>query len=1178
MANITGTAANNALVDTSGDDTIDAQGGNDTITVTSGRDTVDGGTGLDLLTVSYAALTVAIMNNGESQFNEASGLGATSVTFSNIERFNISTGSGDDTIRTFVRNSFSDSIVTSGNDLINGGAGNDRLAGGGGNDFIRGGAGDDILDGEGSLTGLFDGSVQTLTFTGDDRLLGDAGNDTLYGGSGDDTLEGGADNDFLDGDAYAFTVRDGSLFGSGVTITPTDVDASTGTHDDSLLGGAGADTLVVRFGRDTVDGGAGLDTLVVDYEAATFGVINNGEFQFNSATGLSATSVQFDNVERFDVTTGSADDNIRTFVRDSFDNGAIVSGNDVIRTNGGNDRAGGGDGADLIYGGDGNDSLDGDGALIGKVGGFGGSRMTWVFSGDDMVFGEGGDDTLFGGLGSDMLDGGIGNDSLYGDAYGYTATDGSVLGGPSSTIFATDVDPTAGTTIDTLNGGDGADVLYTRFGADIIDGGAGTDTLVYDRTGATTAMTVDITTGAGMSTDGVAFSSIEQLRAVGGSGDDVFTGGAGDDTFRGGAGSDVINGGGGNDTATLNLQNEAGADSINLGTGDDTVNVSAVAARQIRVTFTSSEAGNGNAFDSNGSPQQDGGLAVRLQAEDADGNLTGLITRTDDEGITFVDPAFGATFDVRDLVTGAARGDQFRAVILGTSAGDVINGMATPDYINGGMGNDVINGGTSDDFLVGGAGDDTLTGGDGSILDGNDTFLGGGGNDTLFGGFGNDIAIFNSSTDGADTVNLGAGADTVNVAGAAGQIRLTFTSSEVGNNNANDSNTMANQDGGLAVRFQREDGGDGLSGPVSRSDDEGITFVAGAGLTFDVRDLVSGAQRGNQFRTVTLGTSLGDTFLGTAEADYINAGMGDDTVSGGLGADFLVGGAGIDTLNGDDGDDSFIGGGSGDFIFGGVGNDTANGGDGNDRIDGGTGADSLLGEAGDDVLIGGLGNDALNGGDGSDTADFSGAAGVVNVNLNATGAQNTGSGSDTLTSIENVIAAGGNDKLTGNALANSLDGGAGNDTLSGQDGADMLKGGLGNDSLFGGDGDDVLIGGEGRDIMQGNFGADTFVFTSLADSVVGAGRDVVADFTRGTERLGPDLIDLRQIDAVTGGSDDAFAFVGASAFSGVAGQLRVFTQNATTMVIEGDVNGDGVADFQIGVSTGLTLQASDFLL
>ncbi len=959
MANIMGTAGNDTLTDTSGDDTIASQGGNDTIIVTSGRDTVDGGTGLDLLTVSYAALTVAIMNNGESQFNEASGLGATSVTFSNIERFNVSTGSGDDTIRTFVRNSFSNSIVTSGNDLINGGAGNDRLAGGGGNDFIRGGAGDDILDGEGALRGLFGGTDQTLTFTGNDRLLGDAGNDTLYGGSGDDTLEGGADNDVLNGDAYAFI-----------------------------------------------------------------------------------------------------------------------------------------------------------------------------------------------------------------------ATDGSIAGGPNVAITPTDVDPNLGTNVDTLNGGTGDDILVTRFGADVLDGGAGIDVLVYDRRENTTGLTVDVSTGAGVTADGVSFTSVERLQAVGGSGADTFTGGAladtfiggaGDDTFLGGLGNDTISGGLGNDTAIFNSSND-GSDTVNLGAGADTVNVGG-AAGQIRLSFTSSEIGNNNANDAGTMLNQDGGLAVRFQREDGSDVLTGPISRFDDEGTTFVAGA-GITFDVRDLVSGAQRGDLFRTVSLGTNLGDTFLGTAEADYVNAGMGDDTVSGGLGNDFLVGGAGDDTLNG-----EDGDDTFLGGLGNDTITGGSGNDIAIFNSSNDGSDTVNLGAGADTVNVGGAAGQIRLSFTSAEVGNNSANDAGTMLNQDGGLAVRFQREDGSDVLTGPISRFDDEGTTFVAGAGITFDVRDLVSGAQRGNLFRTVSLGTNLGDTFLGTAEADYVNAGMGDDTVSGGLGNDFLVGGAGIDTLNGEDGDDTFIGGGGGDIISGGVGNDTANGGDGGDRIDGGVGDDSLRGDAGDDFLMGGLGNDALTGGDGLDTADFSGAAGVVNVNLNSTGAQNTGSGSDTLASIENVIGAGGNDKLTGNALTNVLDGGAGNDVISGQAGADTLKGGLGNDSLFGGDGDDFLIGGEGTDTMQGNLGADSFVLTSLADSMVGAGRDLISDFEQGS-----DLIDLRLIDAITGGSDNAFAFVGTAAFSNVAGELRFFAQNATTMVVEGDVNGDGVADFQISVRTSATLQSSDFLL
>ena len=123
------------------------------------------------------------------------------------------------------------------------------------------------------------------------------------------------------------------------------------------------------------------------------------------------------------------------------------------------------------------------------------------------------------------------------------------------------------------------------------------------------------------------------------------------------------------------------------------------------------------------------------------------------------------------------------------------------------------------------------------------------------------IAHLDVTRDAATSEDLGKGDDVVLVKGAAGQVRLTFTSAEVGNGNAVDANTMANQDGGLAVRLQAEDGADGLTGPVSRFDDEGITFVAASpGLTFDVRDLVAGTQRGDQFDVVTLGTDRDDRY------------------------------------------------------------------------------------------------------------------------------------------------------------------------------------------------------------------------------------------------------------------------------------------------------------------------------
>lgn len=83
--------------------------------------------------------------------------------------------------------------------------------------------------------------------------------------------------------------------------------------------------------------------------------------------------------------------------------------------------------------------------------------------------------------------------------------------------------------------------------------------------------------------------------------------------------------------------------------------------------------------------------------------------------------------------------------------------------------------------------------------------------------------------------------------------------------------------------------------------------------------------------------------------------------------------------------------------------------------------------------------------------------------------------------IENATSGSGNDKLTGNAAANSLlagagndvvNGGAGDDYLQGQDGDDTLDGGLGNDTVWGSNGNDVITDTDGRNKMGGGSGND----------------------------------------------------------------------------------------------------------
>ena len=71
-------------------------------------------------------------------------------------------------------------------------------------------------------------------------------------------------------------------------------------------------------------------------------------------------------------------------------------------------------------------------------------------------------------------------------------------------------------------------------------------------------------------------------------------------------------------------------------------------------------------------------------------------------------------------------------------------------------------------------------------------------------------------------------------------------------------------------------------------------------------------------------------------------------------------------------------------------------------------------------------------------------------------------------------------------------------------------------------------------------------------------------------------IDLSTIDARIGGGNQAFHFIGTHAFTRHAGELR-FTDQGATCLVQGDVNGDGRADFDILVKAA-TLHQGDFVL
>jgi serralysin len=126
--------------------------------------------------------------------------------------------------------------------------------------------------------------------------------------------------------------------------------------------------------------------------------------------------------------------------------------------------------------------------------------------------------------------------------------------------------------------------------------------------------------------------------------------------------------------------------------------------------------------------------------------------------------------------------------------------------------------------------------------------------------------------------------------------------------------------------------------------------------------------------------------------------------------------------------------------------------------------------------------------------------------------------------------------------------------------------GNGNDVLMGNDVGNRLDGGKGNDVFTGGLGNDVFVFNDLGAN------DRITDFARGADK-----IDLSGIDAITGtGKNDAFNFIGDSAFTNHAGEARTYVQNGVNY-LAGDVNGDGLADFVINLGT-VHVDHTDILL
>lgn len=152
--------------------------------------------------------------------------------------------------------------------------------------------------------------------------------------------------------------------------------------------------------------------------------------------------------------------------------------------------------------------------------------------------------------------------------------------------------------------------------------------------------------------------------------------------------------------------------------------------------------------------------------------------------------------------------------------------------------------------------------------------------------------------------------------------------------------------------------------------------------------------------------------------------------------------------------------------------------------------------------------------------------------------------------------------------------GSANINGSGNDQSNTIRGNSGANVISGGDGNDILCGGKGRDVLVGGAGQDRFDFNSCLDTAKSAVlRDRITDFEQGVDR-----IDLCSIDARSNvAGNQCFKWIGSQNFHDRAGELR-FVQFGSDIIILGDVDGDGRADFQIEIDKIAGISRADFIL
>lgn len=679
-----------------------------------------------------------------------------------------------------------------------------------------------------------------------------------------------------------------------------------------------------------------------------------------------------------------------------------------------------------------------------------------TFAGNDSILGGDSGDMIDGGTGIDTMVGGIGHDSYWID----NAKDVVV-----EDLYETEVNTGADRDEDlvVVSASSWTMTADQHIEVAIANGAIGSSIFQYSAPKADTAISI-----TGNSFDNVLLGNAANNQLSGMDGDDILMGSAGNDKLFGGQGIDRLAGGVGNDdldggegddffafdidyqigfegdeiSADI-LKLTGGTDKIYGGSGTDTIWLGGASA-----DYSFSRL---SATDFKVTSLRSGEVAFFRDIEQLTFNATG----EDDESLPIV--------SLSDL--------------LGTMPSDFSDLLVAPDvdlpwYVDSLKGNDTIIGGGGADTLVGNLGDDMINGEGGA-----NQLFGGAGNDTYgvdYTGFtGVSMGIVNSIRDSAGKDTLSVEFGVIDESGnpyinlrRTGINGLDFS---IGIRDGLSGNSGL--DGWLAKTTIANQYA--LNG-ASSSAVETLKLLI-PGMTGDEFYPLNIAATFSQNGRVASGSAGSDFLLAFGGGSLLNGLAGDDIVQGSrldtqeeldvYNQRFTTAStrATLDNVF----SKSSAGLLAGDTLLGGAGNDDLNAYLGNDRLDGGIGDDVMSGWGGNDTyVIDSVWDEVIETWDnGSDTGGLDTIESSISYSL------------ERWDFVENLTLTGkANLNATGNALDNTIVGNAGNNEMNGLGGSNRLVGGAGNDTYvvdyLGFDGTDAGL----RNTIIDTSGIDTLEF------------------------------------------------------------------------------------------------------